>query len=49
MMEKNTFFFKESVVYPFACFKEDNGYHIISREDYCDILNYVDASGMASL
>ena len=49
LMEKNTFFFKESVVYPFVCFKEDNGYHIISREDYCDILNYVDASGMASL
>ena len=33
LMEKNMFFFKESVVNPFAPFKENKGHHIISSED----------------
>ena len=48
-MEKNTFFFKESVVYAFAPFKEIKGLYAISMKDYCDILTFVDSSGMASL
>ena len=36
------FFFKESVVYPFAPFEENKGHHIIFSEDYCKILAYVD-------
>ena len=49
LMEKNTFFFKESVVYAFTPFKEIKGFYAISMKDYCDILTFVDSSGMASL
>ena len=43
---------KKCVVYPFAPFteeKEEKGFHIISKEDYSEILAYVDANGMAAI
>ena len=39
---KKTFFFKESVVYPFAQFKVHKKGFFFSMEEYVEVLNYVE-------
>ena len=49
LMKKVVFFRKESVVYPFVNFQRKDDTHLVSKQDYCDILHYVDHYGMAAL
>ena len=47
--KKRTFFFKESVVYPFVQFTEGKkGYHL-SMVEYVEILNYVESNGLSRI
>lgn len=50
-MKVDTYFYKESVVYPFVNHTMQNKNTIIhiSKNDYCEVLAYVEASGMACI
>ena len=49
LMRKTTFFYKESVAYPFVNFDYRKHLYVISNNDFCDIISYVDHYGMAPL
>ena len=49
LMRKTTFFYKESVVYPFVNFDYRKHLYVISNNDFCDVISYVDHYGMAAL
>ena len=47
---KNTFFFKENVVYPFVNFcKCADNFYTISDKDYCEVLCYVEHFGVSPI
>ena len=48
-MRKTTFFYKESVAYPFVNFDYRKHLYVISNNDFCDVISYVDHYGMAAL
>ena len=43
--EKETYFYKESVLFPFVNIIEDNKGLILKDEDFTDILIYVEQNG----
>ena len=47
--QRKVFFFKESIVYPFVQHVQVKGGITISNNEKCDIINFVQASGMSSL
>ena len=48
LMPKKTFFYKESVVYPFVQFKTmKKGLYLLSMNEYVEILNFVECSGLS--
>ena len=38
LMKRTTYFYPESIVYPFVNFYEENGNYIIANTDFCEIL-----------
>ena len=44
--KKKTFFFKETVVYPFVQFEETKKGHFITMQQFTDIINYVEYNGL---
>ena len=48
-MNKDTYFYEESVVYPFVNFDIKKGYYIITDTEFSDILSFVDNNGMAGI
>ena len=49
LKKKTTYFYPESIVYPFVNFYEKNGNYIIANTDYYEILTYVEHFGMSKL
>ena len=48
LMPKKTFFYNESVVYPFVQFKTmKKGLYLLSMNKYVEILNFVECSGLS--
>ena len=45
LIDKETIFYRESVVYPFVNVTEKKGKYIISSRDYIDIINFVEHNG----
>lgn len=48
-MKKTTFFYPESVVYPYVNVTKKKELYIISREDFFDIITYVQHYGMSAI
>ena len=49
LSKKRTFFFKESVVYPFVQFAGHKKGFLLSAEEYVEILNYVESNGLSCI
>ena len=49
LTDKETIFYRESVVYPFVNVTEEKVKYIISSRDYIDIINFVEHNGWATL
>ena len=49
LMNKTVYFFKENIIYPFINFEINNCTYLITYNEYCDILSYVEHFGMVSL
>ena len=49
LLDKTTFFCKESVVYPFINFERMVNFYILTVEDFHEIITYVEHHGMISL
>ena len=48
--KKKTFFYQSSVVYPFVQFKSaSKGEFLIAMEEYVEVLNYVENSGLSRI
>ena len=48
--KKKTFFYKSSVVYPFVQFKTaSRGEFLIAMDEYVEVLNYVEKSGLSKI
>ena len=41
-MNKFAFFFKDNFVYPFVNFKEKKYIYVITNNDFCDVISYVE-------
>ena len=49
-MEKLVYFYKGNVVYPFVNFEKQNQhYFVISNNDFCEVISYVQHYGMGAL
>ena len=49
LINKFAFFFKDNVVYPFVNFMEKKDLHVITNNDFCDVIYYVEHYGMSAL
>ena len=49
LIDKETIFYKENIVYPFVNVTEKKGKHNISSRDFIDIINFVEHNGLATL
>ena len=49
LMNKTVYFFKENTVYPFVNLEINNCTYLITYNEYCNILSYVEHFGMVSL
>ena len=49
LMNKFAFFFKDNVVYPFVNFTEKKDLYVITNNDFCDVISYVEHYGMSVL
>ena len=49
LIDKETIFYRESVVYAFVNVTEKKGKYIISRRVFIDIINFVDHNNLATL
>ena len=49
MDSKIAFVFKECIIYPFVNIKQSGSKYILSDEDYCEVLRYIEHSGFSHL
>ena len=49
LSEKKTFFFNESVIYPFVQLKGHKKGFFLSVEEYVEVLNYFDRNGLSRI
>lgn len=49
LSKKKTYFFKESVVYPFVQFTAAKKGFLLSNEEFVTILNYIESTGLSSI
>ena len=49
LIDKETIFYRESVVYAFVNVTEKKGKYIISRRDFTDIINFVEHNNLVTL
>ena len=49
LSKKKTYFFKESVVYPFVQFKGSKKGFLLSNEEFVTVLNFIESTELSSI